>query len=266
MANSDVPISAPDPRVDNDGGPTSPSQAFEIYTGLVQLTLNLDSYLKPLYRIDCKAHTLEPTTSNSVKVWIESSKGIVRHIAIRGSDLSQPGAANLRLAVLCVQFLHHRIALETRRTASTLDYVDLKDYYIQTRRSAEEVVLFIQELVGEQLLDFWMPTLAFPLLSMMTFLIRSSVELEEASIATGENVAFNLARTMMAHLRSHRNEYAWDIAELCYVHYHDVLEELGRNGSSTNFDLVDAQTIDALFAEMISDDVGLYPPPHLTND
>lgn len=237
------------------------SLAPAIFAGLLSLSELLYTYLDQMYRVNQPASYAVVDFANSIQAWVDSTTGITRRIVLRGSDLSTPGAANLRLAFLSVQFLHHRMALESQRK-QCFNRIDndndnnnsanvLRSFYLHTKRSAEEVAIFVQELSPAELQDFWMPVLGFPLLSIMTFLVRSAAEFEDAAVAsTDNNGAFNIAIGLMDSLRTHRADGDWDLGDLCLNQYDGVLQELQSCTFSLSADIPGVDALDFIIPDL----------------
>lgn len=153
--------------------------------------------------------------------WEDSLTDSLRRLVIRGTGLVGPGAANLRLAYLSVKLLIRRSQLDLDRASLEIDDID-SVYYIQARRVSEEIVDFVRELDEVHCRDFWIPFNAYSLTSATTFLMRSAL----TSRGMARNPSLQLAKAMIDALRSHRHNYAWDLADNCLSNCGDLVEKI----------------------------------------
>ncbi len=254
-------VAAPDSEaVAHDVSSSAVAQAAKIFADLFSLTELLHAHLDQMYCVD--RSPVYPVTdfANRLQGWTDSTTGITRRIILRGSNLSIPGAPNLRLAFLSLRFLHHRTALEAHRREcfDANDVTIVQDYYLQTRRAAEDVVMFVQELSGAELEDFWMPVLSFPLLSTMTFLVRSAAEFEDTVAGLETNGALKLAIDLMESLKDHSVNGEWDLGDLCLTQYEGILEQLQEGSFSLSLDSAAAEAFDDILPELTLFDTALF--------
>src|SRR6478609_10821971 len=125
----------------------SPKQCkAEIYTALFSLTEILSYYLDVTQRSQ-KSSSDTVLLENRVDAWSESTTGRIRRIILRGLEMDTPGASNLRLAFLSVQFLHCRISLEvSRAVVDEISCDQFRHEYFAGRRAAEDIIVYLQEL------------------------------------------------------------------------------------------------------------------------
>lgn len=205
--------------------------AASVFVALYTLSEVLDHYLQHIYTLDPEANG---SSVRSLKFrlnsWVESLEGEVRKIIVRGTRLCFPGAANLRLAYLSVQLLQQRIELDfdrdRARSGSEDDTTIVSNQYISARRTAEDVVHFIQELEEKQLGDFWLSVSAFALSSTVTFLFRCALVTENSPGALAQSPSLKLARDLIDSLRQHRDTASWDLGDLCLAQHSEVVERL----------------------------------------
>lgn len=210
----------------NQGGSERDSGAFSIYVALSGLTAVLDHYLQYLYQV-----TKDPSISVGrlelcLNRWVDSLDGDVRRVITRGTSLQFPGAANLRLAYLSVQLLTHRVTMDDTRSRDGANSEALANQYISVRRTAEDIVLFAQELQEEHLGDFWLPVSAFAFPSTVSFLLRCALETERSPRELANNNCVKLAWDLIMALRRHKDNSDWDLGDICLAQHGEVVEKL----------------------------------------
>lgn len=224
-------------------------QIAEVYISLASLTEVLYKYLETAHRNHQSLESGMTYSRSRVRSWSESTAGRIRRIVLRGLDLDTPGAANLRLAFLSVQFLHCRIALEvSRNSRETGQSGQFFDEYSQSRRAAEDIVVFVQELGPVQLQDIWLPEAAFTLCFVTSFLIRAAIEFEGTWPESPENGALSLSRALMVALRCHKEKADWDIGDICLEQYSELLDWDKPPAADTDITTMSSEAFDALDA------------------
>lgn len=109
---------------------------------------------------------------------------------------------------------------------------------MQIRRSAEQIVLLVQQLDGVQLGDFWLPMAAMTFSQTVTFLTRCALEEASCRADLPRNPSMCLAVNLLAALRRHQQHSGWDLADICVAQHGDVVERLvageseGEGGNS----------------------------------
>lgn len=163
--------------------------------------------------------------------WEESLSDGIRRIVVRGTNLDAPGAANFRLAYLAVKLLLRRLQLDAdihSNTATAGNYDDEdgmgSPFYIQAQRAAEEIVHLMQELNESHFRGFWIPVNALCLTSATTFLLRSA--LRKRNSTTSSNASLNIVKDMIQVLRSHRQRFAWDLADDCLAACGELVDKI----------------------------------------
>ncbi|KAJ5238830.1 transcriptional regulator family: Fungal Specific TF [Penicillium chermesinum] len=221
-AQSDVPLPTIELlQASNEGSPT---RALEVFIALVNLTTVLDHCLEYVYNINSEG----PTKNLDLELnrWIESLTGNVRKIIIRGTCLEIPGASNLRLAYLVIKLLLRRFELDRERQRPDHDPEDLANYLIAARRSAEDIVVLVQELEDWQLADFWLPIASFTFVTTVTFLIRCALETDQSSTGLAQSPSLLMARDFLNSLSQHQRRVGWDLADLCLAQHSEVVNKL----------------------------------------
>ncbi|KAK0385928.1 hypothetical protein NLU13_7103 [Sarocladium strictum] len=233
------------------------TESLAVFVALLGLTNVLDHYLKYLYHIsDGLAGSRSSIEDLELKLnqWIDSLQPDIRRIITRGSDLSTPGAANLRLSYLSIRFLLCRLKLDHDRQRKATDYTILGNRHMQVQCTAEDIVIFVQELEDAQLKDFWLPTSAFTFTSVTTALLRSAIESKGTSAANAgqQNTSLQLARDMILALRNLHDKFGWDPGEHCLAQYSSVVEKLtevpGTNLDTLMFPGLDGTAVEDALA------------------
>lgn len=201
------------------------SEANSVFIELMNLTDVLDHCLEHVYNI--RAETQGPARNLELDLnkWVDSLTGDIRKIIIRGSNLDIPGASNLRLAYLATRLLLRRIDLDRERQAPDANPEEMANRTMEARRTAEDIVVLIQELGETQLGDFWLPVAAFTFSSTVTFLIRCALETEQAS-GLAQSASLRMASDFLESLRSHQKNSGWDLADICLAQHSEVIEKL----------------------------------------
>ncbi|GLA55141.1 hypothetical protein AnigIFM63604_001630 [Aspergillus niger] len=213
-----------------------PSQeaAASIFIAFTTLTEVLGQYLEYIYHVSSPVRKTITSLSHLLTNWEGSLDINTRHIIHRGTDLSTPGAANLRLAYLSVKLLLRRIALdmddehtETSNFDNGNDSNCSSFSFTQVERTAEEIVHLVKELDEQQLRGFWVPVQAYSLTSATTFLLRSGLRRVKSHSANSDsNPPLDLAKEMVATLQSHRQQFGWDLGDDCLAKCADLVERV----------------------------------------
>lgn len=220
----------------NQGGSEQDLGAFSVFVALSGLTDVLDYYLQYLYQVKKDASITVGSLKLRLNRWVDSLVGDVRRVITRGSSLQIPGAANIRLAYLSIQLLTHRVEMEDTRSKDGTNDESLANQYINIRRTAEDIVLFVQELQEEQLGDFWLPVSAFAFPSTVSFLLRCALETESSPRELANNSYVGLARDLLAALRRHKEDSNWDLSDICLAQHGEVVEKLMTTGETDEYD------------------------------
>lgn len=202
--------------------------AASIFVSFVTLTQVLGRYLEYLYRVTKVSHDELETSMEDLELllgnWEETLSDDTRRAVLRGTHLDAPGAANLRLAYLAVKLLLRRIQLDLDPGTPRPDERSDSPAQLRAQRAAEEVVHFVQELDEMHSRGYWHPSTAFALTSATSFLLRSALRSRDSTWST--NTPLRTAREMINTLRSHRENYGWEIADNCLANCGDMLEKI----------------------------------------
>ncbi|KAL3472222.1 fungal-specific transcription factor domain-containing protein [Aspergillus californicus] len=142
------------------------------------------------------------------------------------------GICSLQLAFLAVKLLVGRVELNDV-TNSDSDSPEARRYFqTECRKGAEEIVTFISSLRKENFKEFWLPYSAFHLTSTATLLVRCALETSDPEVATA---CLANVESFRAILRRVREDYDWDVADMCLDHCERILNRLpgGNNGAVT---------------------------------
>lgn len=199
-------------------------EANSVFIELMNLTDVLDHCLEHVYNIRVETQGPARNLELDLNKWVDSLTGDIRRIIIRGSNLDIPGSSNLRLAYLATRLLLRRIDLDKERQAPDANPEETANRTMEARRTAEDIVVLIQELDDAQLGDFWLPVAAFTFSSTVTFLIRCALETEQAS-GLAQSASLRMASDFLEALRSHQSA-GWDLADICLAQHSEVIEKL----------------------------------------
>ena len=191
----------------------------------MNLTEVLDHCLEHVYNIRLEGQGPARNLELELNRWVDSLVGDIRKVIIRGSNLDIPGASNLRLAYLATRLLLRRIDLDKERKAQDPSSEVMANRTMEARRTAEDIVVLVQELGETQLGDFWLPVAAFTFSSTVTFLIRCALETEQTA-GLAESASLRMANDFLESLRSHQRTSGWDLADICLAQHSEIVEKL----------------------------------------
>jgi hypothetical protein len=191
----------------------------------MNLTDVLDHCLEHVYNIRIETQGLTRNLDLDLNKWVDSLTGDIRKIIIRGSNLDIPGASNLRLAYLATRLLLRRIELDRERQSQEPKPEQMANRIMEARRTAEDIVVLVQELGEAQLGDFWLPVVAFTFSSTVTFLIRCALETEQVA-GLCYSASLRMASDFLDSLRSHQKRFGWDLADICLAQHSEVIQKL----------------------------------------
>ncbi|PYH69156.1 uncharacterized protein BO88DRAFT_443804 [Aspergillus vadensis CBS 113365] len=213
---------------------SSHEAAASIFIAFTTLTEVLGQYLEYIYHVSSPVRKTMTSLSHLLTNWEDSLDTQTRHIIRRGTNLTTPGAANLRLAYLSVKLLLRRIALDLDDEQTETSDIDNRNdstsssvSFTQVERVAEEIVHLVRELDEHQLRGFWIPAQAYSLTSATTFLLRSGLcRVKSHSLDSGNNPPLELAKEMIATLQSHRQMFGWDLGDDCLSKCGELVERI----------------------------------------
>ncbi|KAL4937516.1 hypothetical protein BDV06DRAFT_226887 [Aspergillus oleicola] len=230
----DVPL----PTVDVLVPPASRSpervRAAHCHIALCRLTEILGDLLPLVYGLQLRSPR---ETSKEVRrirtdldVWEDSLPDWLRTPST-SSEERIAGLCSLQLAFMAVKLLVGRVELNDVNNSET-DLPDARRYFqTECRKGAEEIVNFISSLRKENFKEFWLPYSAFHLTSTATLLVRCAFETSDPEVA---RTCLTNVETFRSILRRVREEYDWDVADMCLDHCERILNRLPANGANTN--------------------------------
>ncbi|CAG8363090.1 unnamed protein product [Penicillium salamii] len=238
----DVPF----PTLDDICNPTATSYqkaTASIFIALTTLTNILAQYLENVYSVSKSCPSTEMSALDLeclLSEWEETLTEDVRRIALRGTLLNVPGAANFRLAYLAVKLLLRRIQLDLSQASTQVIHDTMPPCYANAQRVAEEIMHLVQELNANQLTSFWLPIHAFSITSATMFLLRCSLHTRNQS----HNLPLQIAKDMIYALQVHKDNFGWDIADDCLSNCSGLVEKFGNGGLSEGSDLSSLESPD----------------------
>ncbi|KAF3068023.1 hypothetical protein CFAM422_008085 [Trichoderma lentiforme] len=238
-----------------DGNNPRSELRTNIFISLVTLSEVLDRFLQYVY---CVGRDKQTTTDleHALHRWVETLEGPCRRIVLRGSHLDVTGAANLRLAYLTAKLLLQRIQLEAEKQGDHVNEEGVLNRYSGARMTSEEMLMLIQDFQPEHLGDFWMSVSSFSFPAAVNFLLRCALETENSPEGLAQSPSFRIARDIITTLRSHQEQYKWDLGDICLAQHAEIVEKIlagvapdeqGGNSSSLDLQDFDASILDHIF-------------------
>ncbi|KAM0556921.1 hypothetical protein ACHAPJ_005597 [Fusarium lateritium] len=261
---NDVPRPLIENLCEESSPPDKVLKAF-VYIALVGLTEVLDLHLRHVHQFSNTEETRDTTHLElALNNWVEALGDDIRRIVVRGTNLRIPGAASLRLAYLTVRLLLQRIELEAEKRIRDAGDSRLLNRYMQARRTAEDILILTQELQPEHLGDFWLPSSAFAFSTTVSFLLRCALETENSTSGLVQSSSLKIASDLLSTLRSHKEQHAWDLGDICLAQHTEVVEKLlamtppEDPGADESLDLSSFAMPDAYFLDQLFP--GLWDP------
>lgn len=227
-SQQDVPV----PTVQHLCGPGATEKQFQtasVFIALASLTKVLDQCLQQIYNMDRSKASSTTHLELALQNWTDALVGLNRHIIMRGANMAVPGASNLRLAYLSMKLLVQRINVEATKQKHDHASDEVAACYLQARNTAEEVVIFTQDLQKGQIHDFWLPTTAFIFPSTINFMLRHAFEVEKSPSALAHSNSFRIARELVESLRSHKTKYGWEMGDVCLAQHAEIVDKVLAN-------------------------------------
>ncbi|KAK0382890.1 hypothetical protein NLU13_8806 [Sarocladium strictum] len=203
----------------------------EVFIALMSLTEVLNEFLQRIYRIHGQDDQVSGTLELQLNRWVESLRGRVRHIVVRGTSLNVPGSANLRLSYLAIRLLAQRIALESTKQSTEADRNALLSSYFQARQTAEDIVSSSREFGPFQSGDFWPSVSAFVYPATVSFLLRCALESCDSARDIAKDASFRIARDLLEVIKGHKEKHGWDLADLCLAQHSGIVEKICREAT-----------------------------------
>ncbi|KAL2812863.1 fungal-specific transcription factor domain-containing protein [Aspergillus granulosus] len=234
----DVPL----PTVDILVPPSSRSperiRAAHCHIALCRLTEILGELLPLVYGLQQRSPRETTKKIRQIRtdldVWEDSLPDWLRS-PLDASEDRIAGICSLQLAFLAVKLLVGRVELNDVNNSET-DLPEARRYFqTECRKGAEEIVHFISSLREENFKEFWLPYSAFHLTSTATLLVRCALETSDPEVA---RTCLSNVESFREILRRVREDYDWDVADMCLDHCERILTRLppGANNNGTTAD------------------------------
>ncbi|KAI8952423.1 fungal-specific transcription factor domain-containing protein [Xylaria longipes] len=229
----DVPLSAL-AIVTDDGQSTDGSGICSTFEALARLSGVLETYLDYVFNLHQSSSdgngTMRISLEKQLAQWEDGLTDELRRTILRGTNLSIPGSANLRLSYLYIRLLTQKLGVDDVKQNRPTDSEDLDHRLMYARQAAENIVLFIQELDDMALCDFWLSFNAFALSGTVAFLFRCALESEQGAVGVAQSRYLKLAKDLTRALRSHQQRMNWDLGNICVAQYATILEHVASDG------------------------------------
>lgn len=173
--------------------------------------------------------------------WEDHLPSDLRRTILRGTNLSIPGSANLRLSYLYIRLLIQKLGIDDVKQNEQVDSEDLEHRLLHARQTAESIVLFVQELDDMALGDFWLYFNSFALSGTVAFLFRCALESEQGVVGLAQSRYLKPAWDLVETLRAHQQRMNWDIGNVCVAQYYTILEKLVVTGGQPSEAISDLQ-------------------------
>lgn len=229
----------------NSGQTIHGLSTFSTFEALARLSAVVETYLDHVFDLH------HPFGSGNAKIglllerklaqWEDHLPNDLRRTILRGTDLSIPGSANLRLSYLYIRLLIQKLGIDDAKQNEQVDSEDLEHRLIHARQTAENIVLFVQELDDVALRDFWLYFNAFALSGTVAFLFRCALESEQGVVGLAQSRFLKLAWDLVETLRAHQRRMNWDIGNVCVAQYATILEKLVITGGQPSEAILDLQ-------------------------
>ncbi|RDW57590.1 putative C6 transcription factor [Aspergillus mulundensis] len=235
-------------------------RAAHCHIALCRLTEILGELLPLVYGLQLR---LPRETTKKIRqirtdldVWEDSLPDWLRS-PLGSSEDRIAGLSSLQLAFLAVKLLVGRVELNDVNNSET-DLPEARRYFqTECRKGAEDIVQFITSLRKENFKEFWLPYSAFHLTSTATLLVRCAFETSDPEVA---RTCLANVESFRAILRRVREEYDWDVADMCLDHCERILNRLPGNGLNGT-----TSTLGVPNAHGAGGGAGVMGPPDNTN-
>ncbi|KAI0533285.1 fungal-specific transcription factor domain-containing protein [Xylaria digitata] len=206
---------------------------YSTFEALARLSEVLETYLDHVFNLN-----QQPGNSNSklrvllekkLAQWEDHLPSELRRAILRGTNMSIPGSANLRLSYLYIRLLTQKLGVDDVKETQPMNSEDLDHRLMHARQAAESIVLFVQELDDRSLRDFWLSLNAFALSGTVAFLFRCALESEQGVGGVAQSRYLKLARDLVVALQAHQRRMNWDLGNICVAQYATVLENIANN-------------------------------------
>ncbi|BCS29117.1 putative C6 transcription factor [Aspergillus puulaauensis] len=233
----DVPLPTVEVLVPSASRSPERVRAAHCHIALCRLTEILGELLPLVYGLQ---HRSPRETTKEIRrirtdldVWEDSLPDWLRSPVGQSEDRIA-GLCSLQLAFLAVKLLVGRVELNDVNNSESELPEARRYFHTECRKGAEEIVRFISSLQKDNFKEFWLPYSAFHLTSTATLLVRCAFETSDPEVA---RACLANVESFRAVLRRFREEYDWDVADMCLDHCERILSRLpagsGTNGTSS---------------------------------
>ncbi|KAJ0419997.1 fungal-specific transcription factor domain-containing protein [Aspergillus carlsbadensis] len=260
----DVPLPTVDVLVSPSSRTPERIRAAHCHIALCRLTEILGELLPLVYGLQQRSPRETTKKIRQIRtdldVWEDSLPDWLRS-PLDTSDDRIAGICSLQLAFLAVKLLVGRVELNDVNNSET-DLPEARRYFqTECRKGAEEIVHFISSLRKENFQEFWLPYSAFHLTSTATLLVRCALETSDPEVA---RTCLSNVESFREILRRVREEYDWDVADMCLDHCERILTRLppGADNNGTTVDTSNNSTLLSSGGNAVAVGVnGLMGPP-----
>ncbi|KAL3468387.1 fungal-specific transcription factor domain-containing protein [Aspergillus heterothallicus] len=234
----DVPLPTVDVLVPPSSRSPERIRAAHCHIALCRLTEILGELLPSVYGLQQRSPRETTKKIRQIRtdldVWEDSLPDWLK-TPLDTSEDRIAGICSLQLAFLAVKLLVGRVELNDVNNSET-DLPEARRYFqTECRKGAEEIVQFISSLRKENFKEFWLPYSAFHLTSTATLLVRCALETSDPEVA---RTCLSNVESFREILRRVREEYDWDVADMCLDHCERILTRLppGADNNGTAAD------------------------------
>ncbi|KAF2962740.1 hypothetical protein GQX73_g10831 [Xylaria multiplex] len=219
--------------VADDERATNDLTMYSTFEALARLSEVLETYLDHVFNLNQERGNsngkLRVLLEKKLAQWEDHLPSELRRSILRGTNMSIPGSANLRLSYLYIRLLTQRLGVDDAKESQPMNSEDLDHRLMYARQAAESIVLFVQELDDISLRDFWLSFNAFTLSGTVAFLFRCALEFEQGVGGVAQSRYLKLARDLVVALQVHQRRMNWDLGNICIAQYATVLENIAKN-------------------------------------
>ncbi|KAH8799716.1 fungal-specific transcription factor domain-containing protein, partial [Xylogone sp. PMI_703] len=140
-----------------------------------------------------------------------------------------PGALNLHLSFLALKMNICREAIRSDER----DENGVRQYYqVRCQKAAEAVIRFVITIGSSDMDKFWLPYTCYHMASATTLILRCGLETKSDHTASE---CLSMAKLLIDHLRSAKDTYNWDLADICLSQCEAVVRKMSEDGQYLGF-------------------------------
>ncbi|GAB7330738.1 hypothetical protein MBLNU13_g02284t3 [Cladosporium sp. NU13] len=227
----DLPTTEPSPAMATSGSST---HATETFPYLCRLTKLLGELLPIIYSL--RANNTEHwkqirRTECALDDWLDALPDCLNPTKESTNKARKgPGASGLWFCYLSLQLVLNGLAFKVTKKEDDREQKELHIYRLALLlKSASSLVDYVASLQEQHFREFWLPYTAYLLVSATTTLLRLLVESDDASYKA-ETCSKLLS--LLETLKTAREHYDWDLAQLCIDTCGQPIEKLAAVNSS----------------------------------